>query len=104
MRLQSLPIPTHHSAHRAESALLPCTDAGSLGLAPLKNKRVSKDLSKEELSWPLTLMEPQEVSADWRSARDCEALKRKSHKFSRGDNSAFPQCHVQGLLTHRALL
>uniref|UniRef100_G3UV72 DNA (cytosine-5-)-methyltransferase n=1 Tax=Meleagris gallopavo TaxID=9103 RepID=G3UV72_MELGA len=43
-------------------------DAGSLGLAPLKNKRVSKDLSKEELSWPLTLMEPQEVSADWRSA------------------------------------
>ncbi|XP_042665308.1 DNA (cytosine-5)-methyltransferase 3B [Centrocercus urophasianus] len=47
-------------------------DAGSLGLAPLKNKRVSKDLSKEELSWPLTLMEPQEVrprgSAGWESS------------------------------------
>ncbi|KAM9178071.1 DNA (cytosine-5)-methyltransferase 3B isoform 2-T2 [Mergus octosetaceus] len=36
-------------------------DAGSLGLPTLKNKRVSKELSKEDLSWPLALSEAQEA-------------------------------------------
>uniref|UniRef100_A0A493TAT9 DNA (cytosine-5-)-methyltransferase n=1 Tax=Anas platyrhynchos platyrhynchos TaxID=8840 RepID=A0A493TAT9_ANAPP len=47
-------------------------DAGSLGLPSLKNKRVSKELSKEDLSWPLTLSEAQETrprgSAGWESS------------------------------------
>uniref|UniRef100_A0A8C3CGT6 DNA (cytosine-5-)-methyltransferase n=1 Tax=Cairina moschata TaxID=8855 RepID=A0A8C3CGT6_CAIMO len=47
-------------------------DAGSLGLPTLKNKRVSKELSKEDLSWPLTLSEAQETrprgSAGWESS------------------------------------
>ncbi|NXC44515.1 DNM3B methyltransferase, partial [Penelope pileata] len=47
-------------------------DAGSLGLVPLKNKRVSTELSKEDLSWPLALSEPQEArprgSAGWESS------------------------------------
>ncbi|XP_035168626.1 DNA (cytosine-5)-methyltransferase 3B isoform X1 [Oxyura jamaicensis] len=47
-------------------------DAGSLGLPTLKNKRVSKDLSKEDLSWPLALSEAQEMrprgSAGWESS------------------------------------
>ncbi|XP_062444935.1 DNA (cytosine-5)-methyltransferase 3B [Rhea pennata] len=48
-------------------------DAGSLGLASLRNKRASKgDLSKEDLSWPLALVEAQEVrprgSAGWESS------------------------------------
>ncbi|NXL03464.1 DNM3B methyltransferase, partial [Mesembrinibis cayennensis] len=48
-------------------------DAGGLGLPSLKNnKRVSKDLSKEDLSWPLALAGAQEVrprgSAGWESS------------------------------------
>ncbi|XP_040431957.1 DNA (cytosine-5)-methyltransferase 3B isoform X5 [Cygnus olor] len=47
-------------------------DAGSLGLPTLKNKRVSKELSKEDLSWPLALSEAQEMrprgSAGWESS------------------------------------
>ncbi|NWZ25418.1 DNM3B methyltransferase, partial [Asarcornis scutulata] len=47
-------------------------DAGSLGLPTLKNKRVSKELSKEDLSWPLALSEAQETrprgSAGWESS------------------------------------
>ncbi|XP_009891835.1 PREDICTED: DNA (cytosine-5)-methyltransferase 3B [Charadrius vociferus] len=48
-------------------------DAGGLGLPSLKNKRVSKgELSKDDLSWPLTLTGTQEVrprgSAGWESS------------------------------------
>ncbi|NXP54926.1 DNM3B methyltransferase, partial [Heliornis fulica] len=48
-------------------------DAGGLGVMPLNNKSVSKgDLSKEDLSWPLTLTGAQEVrprgSTGWESS------------------------------------
>ncbi|XP_010212111.1 PREDICTED: DNA (cytosine-5)-methyltransferase 3B [Tinamus guttatus] len=35
-------------------------DAGNLGVTPLGSKRLSKELSKEELPWPLALAEAQE--------------------------------------------
>lgn len=70
-RFQSLQVTTgcphgqrHGTARGAEPALASCADAGSLGLPSLKNKRVSKELSKEDLSWPLTLSEAQEVSVE----------------------------------------
>ncbi|NWX95148.1 DNM3B methyltransferase, partial [Nothoprocta ornata] len=47
-------------------------DAGNLGLPPLGSKRMSKELAKEELPWPLALAEAQEGrprgSAGWESS------------------------------------
>ncbi|KGL76681.1 DNA (cytosine-5)-methyltransferase 3B, partial [Tinamus guttatus] len=47
-------------------------DAGNLGVTPLGSKRLSKELSKEELPWPLALAEAQEVSAGAPGSRDAD--------------------------------
>lgn len=73
----------------------PCADAGGLGLPSLKNKRVSKgDLSKEELTWPLTLGGAQEVSAHRAALRPCcpGALGCPRGAAGVRDPRLFPSC------------
>ncbi|KAM8798248.1 DNA (cytosine-5)-methyltransferase 3B isoform 2-T2 [Eudromia elegans] len=55
-------------------------DAGNLGVTPLGSKRMSQELSKEELPWPLALAEAQEAGQTRHEMRIKEATEVETLK------------------------